>query len=317
MTFSSLLNNMKHHQKRKTGSIVILLGLIGLLIWRYYHLSLLHRDEAEAPIGVQAPEMSESPKRISMRKIQPDSKSSTARPTQSENSYAKKPEGPVVEFQIVDGLAVAYGDIILGKPDPEFQGSRGHAEVSAPQLWDKGEIPYVISPDLPNPSRVEKAIEYFRQNTPVRFVPYQNHRDALVFAPGTEHCMSNLGRTGGLQPIMLSPGCQTQAIIHEIMHALGFVHEQSRSDRDQYVEVVWENIEEKYQPQFAIVPEILLEPLRGSPFDYRSIMLYEPTDFAIRPNVFTLKTRGSGPIAPVQHGLSEIDIERLNKLYGL
>ena len=52
-----------------------------------------------------------------------------------------------------------------------------------------------------------------------------------------------IGRQGGKQQISLGNGCGTKGVaIHEMMHALGFFHEQSRRDRDQYIRIMWNNI---------------------------------------------------------------------------
>ena len=52
-----------------------------------------------------------------------------------------------------------------------------------------------------------------------------------------------IGRQGGRQDISLGYGCGYKGVaIHEMMHALGFFHEQSRLDRDNYVNINWKNI---------------------------------------------------------------------------
>ena len=58
-------------------------------------------------------------------------------------------------------------------------------------------------------------------------------------------CYSNIGRTGGEQDISLMGAClKTGTAVHEMMHALGFWHEQSRPDRDTWVHVIQSNIQE-------------------------------------------------------------------------
>lgn len=61
-------------------------------------------------------------------------------------------------------------------------------------------------------------------------------------------CSSYVGRIGGQQTISVgnadgSITCKHGNLVHEIAHSLGFFHEHSRPDRDQYVEIKWGNIE--------------------------------------------------------------------------
>jgi astacin len=61
-------------------------------------------------------------------------------------------------------------------------------------------------------------------------------------------CYSNVGRRGGRQDVSIGYGClRLGTPIHEIKHVLGFFHEMARPDRDQSVEIHWENIEDSKQ----------------------------------------------------------------------
>lgn len=60
----------------------------------------------------------------------------------------------------------------------------------------------------------------------------------------TDSCNSWIGRVGDKQIINLAGGCVHEfgEVQHEVMHALGFYHEQSRIDRDNYITVNFQNI---------------------------------------------------------------------------
>lgn len=227
-----------------------------------------------------------------------------------------KPSPPkTIDYEIQsDGLVVVFGDIVLGVPKSEKMAAHGVVAPPALKLWDTVEIPYHIQPSVKNPERIKEALDNFN-STPIIFVPYQQQTDALVFEPGAENCKSYLGKTGGLQPIWISENCDPPEIIHEIMHALGFIHEQSRTDRDLYIEILFDNIDDKYKSQFTMVPEALMSPLIGTPFDYQSVMIYHPTAFAKQNGMKTLRSKNTNEILP-SNGLSKQDVERLIKVYG-
>lgn len=224
-----------------------------------------------------------------------------------------------IEFEIREGLAITQGDVVLGRlTDEKSSAKKGLTAATRTRLWESNQIPYSIQENVSNRAVIEAAIQYFHQNTSVRFVPYRGQKDSLVFVRAEELCASYLGRVGGGQPIFLSPKCGVNEVLHEIMHALGFVHEHSRPDRDKHIEVVWSNIDPQYWPQFWVISDEVVHEYVGAvfSFDPNSIMLYDTTAFAKSPGSATLKPRAGAALEPSRGALSRIDKERLFYLYS-
>lgn len=69
-------------------------------------------------------------------------------------------------------------------------------------------------------------------------------------------------------------------MIHELGHALGFHHEQSRPDRDDYVRIHTENIKDNQEDNFNKYSTSQINTY-GVYYDYSSIMHYGPKVKAI------------------------------------
>ena len=93
---------------------------------------------------------------------------------------------------------------------------------------------------------IYEAINDYHKYTCVKFKPYTGEEsDYIRITAGNTGCWSSVGRIGGKQDVNLQvPGCVLKkgTVIHELMHAIGFLHEQSRFERDEYVTIQWNNI---------------------------------------------------------------------------
>lgn len=195
-------------------------------------------------------------------------------------------------------------------------------------------MPYAISQLYDPADRVTilHAIRTIQSMTCVRFVPWQGSTvaqpDYLLIWPiqYPRGCWSYVGRTGGSQIVSLQPpsgrsdnclGHEGRAM-HELLHAIGIFHEQSRADRDRYVTVHWDNIHKRYRGNFE--RQSLANTTYEFEYDYGSIMHYGRAYFAKDRRQPTLSVK-AGTAAAAQRigqrsGLSTTDCLKVNQLYG-
>lgn len=116
--------------------------------------------------------------------------------------------------------------------------------------WPNGIVPYIFHREYSARDQlvVIQAMEIFTAKTCVRFVSKTDEQvEHIQFVKGSG-CGSPIGyRRGQSSPLNVtySDHCLTVpgAMQHEMLHVLGLLHEHSRPDRDDFVTVVWDNIE--------------------------------------------------------------------------
>lgn len=223
--------------------------------------------------------------------------------------------GSILKYSLDEGLAVVNGDIVVGVPLTDNGQDSGYVRAPELRLWPHREIPYYVQPSVKNPERVEQALALFSQTT-IRFVPFTNQEDVLVFEDSAGVCKSYIGKIGGKQPVWIPLGCEAPEIAHELMHALGFIHEQNRVDRDQFIEVLADNIEPEFKENFDKFSDSLMRLTGLAPFDFESLMIYPVSMFA-KSGKSTMRPKNN--LEQIRPGptLSPRDIERINRGYPI
>jgi len=184
--------------------------------------------------------------------------------------------------------------------------------------WPDATIPYVISSSFSQHDRsvIAKAMGQYHKETCIRFRPRTSEKAYIHIIRGSG-CSSSVGRTGSRQTVSLGNGCVYAGIVqHELMHAAGFWHEQSRADRDSHVRINWENIMKGMEYNFLKYDLHKIDHL-GADYDTCSVMHYGSTAFA--------KTWGKKTIVSLNNndkcqlgqrkGFSDTDVRKLNTLY--
>ncbi|XP_029985525.1 low choriolytic enzyme-like [Sphaeramia orbicularis] len=215
----------------------------------------------------------------------------------------------------LDDPLVMFGDIAMpsGLQNADPCTARGC-------LWPKASdgnvyVPYRISNQYSQNerNRIIQGLRSFAQSTCIRFTPLNRQRD-FVDIQSRSGCFSFVGRRGNGQVVSLSrQGCVFQSIIqHELLHALGFNHEQTRSDRDQNVRILLQNVIPGQEHNFRRIRTRNL----GTPYDYNSVMHYGRFAFSRnrQPTIIPIPNPNVAIGRATQ--MSPTDILRVNRLYA-
>ncbi len=186
-------------------------------------------------------------------------------------------------------------------------------------------VRYVINPSLTANERIvlRNAIQHIESRTNVRFYnatgqptvdPTYGFKYPYVNVKNNEKeptvSSSYVGRIGGEQEMLIGSKCGVGVVVHELCHACAMYHEHCRYDRDNYITVYTENVEDN---ALNDVRKITSNYYTRGAFDFNSIMIYGSYTFSKNGKPTMLKKDGSTFFQ--NDVLSDLDRAWLNYFY--
>jgi len=210
------------------------------------------------------------------------------------------------------------GDIVLSPT------TRGVGVLSSAARWTNGIVPYVIDSGFgagPTATivaamrRLENTVA-INNNPCVHFRPKTAADPHFVTIRPGSGCSATVGQNWGSTKVMTlqNPGCFSDGILmHEMLHLLGFWHEQSRPDRDDYLTIVYANIQAGQEHNFNKYATNAVDTQKTL-YDYNSLMHYDNKAFSSN-NLPTIIPKDSSAKIGQRNGLSAIDIQEVRLYY--
>lgn len=155
-----------------------------------------------------------------------------------------------ISFERYNDLIIWGGDMIISeKMFNSFNNptqTRGGIVNNPDFKWPNGIVYYKFDSAISKTTKehIQQAMDEWKQSTSkiITFTERTSQKNYIKFINGDGN-YSSVGMRGGEQILSISKYDSNKGTaLHEIGHALGLIHEQQRRDRDEYININWDNI---------------------------------------------------------------------------
>lgn len=222
--------------------------------------------------------------------------------------------GQDIIYERKNGLNFFEGDMVLSDKQLS-EGNEVNKGGASYSRWPGGKIYYTIASNMGsiNVNKINSAISEYNSKTNTQWIYRTNQSNYVEFIFGSSSGSdgwAHIGYQGGKQTVSLDQYISVGSVIHEMGHTVGLYHEHTRKDRDQYVKILWNNIQSGQSYNFNIYSS----GTDIGPFNINSVMMYWPTSYS-KNGQPTITRADNSSFTYNRTGFTTGDINTINAMY--